>query len=718
MNRIKGSFLFKTLVHIMLFSSGLTLIISTYHVITYLNTYSTTTKSVYETPLFQSKYLKYVERVAVYIDYREQGYTSLATFDSSSTDISSLFKENENTNKLVTTKEDKQSEFDYYNATLNIDNASFQYYVKNINTGKIYASPNLENLVTEHMNSDDPDKELDNYLKSVQTNDAHLIINTKTKRYFTNVNRNYQYLSEENIDWVMNYISGNILGSEDSQSEYIICASINDDIGDTKDEFGVMYNHFNRLHANYKFSLFFVPISFLGILIFLVLAIAFSGYKRDKYDIVLNSFDKLYTEIGILLCAAGALLLYIFTTSICSILKNDFFLSDSYNLAFAYTLLYPFGMYGLLSIIRRCKANTLFHNSLLCILSKNLLRFIKSFFSERSLTYPLTGLFIIFILIEMLSFYLLRNPWFTRYDYLLVGILGYVILGRILFKSAIDISKIRNTTKSISEGNMASKIDTKSLAFAGTALGEYVNNIGDGISAAVDEKLKSERLKTELIANVSHDIKTPLTSIINYVDLLKKENLENERAEKYLDVLSAKSWRLKTLIEDLVEASKASSGTINLNLESLNLVELVRQSLGEFEDKFIAHNLEAVLTIRDEPVFILADGRSTYRIIENIFSNVNKYALSGTRIYIDINTTDDSVIVSVKNISATKLNINADELMERFVRGDLSRNTEGSGLGLSIAKSLASLQNATFDVILDGDLFKAVVTFKKLLNLD
>ena len=247
-------------------------------------------------------------------------------------------------------------------------------------------------------------------------------------------------------------------------------------------------------------------------------------------------------------------------------------------------------------------------------------------------------------------------------------------------------------------------------------LGEYVNNIGDGISAAVDEKLKSERLKTELIANVSHDIKTPLTSIINYVDLLKKENLENERAEKYLEVLSAKSWRLKTLIEDLVEASKASSGTINFNLESLNLVELVRQSLGEFEDRFIAHNLEAILTIKEEPVFILADGRSTYRIIENIFSNVNKYALSGTRIYVDINTTEDSVIVSVKNISASKLNINADELMERFVRGDLSRNTEGSGLGLSIAKSLASLQNATFDIILDGDLFKAVVTFKKLIN--
>lgn len=718
MNPIKGSLLFKTLVHIMLFISGLTLILSTYHVITYLNTYSTTTKSVYETPLFQSKYLKYVERVAVYIDYREKGYSSFATLDSSSTDISTLFKENENAIKLESLKGDNQSEFDYYNAILNVDNASFQYYVRNMNTGKIYASPNLENLVMEHMNSEDPDKELDKYLKTVQSNEAHLIINTKTKRYFTNVNRNYQYLSDDNIEWVMDYISGNILGTNDSQSEYIICTSINDNIANSTDEFGVMYHQFNRLHDNYKSSLYLVPISFLGILLFLVLVIAFSGYKKNRPDIVLNSLDKLYTEVGVLLCLAGALLLYIFTTTICSILKNDFFLSDSYAMTIAYVILYPFCMFGLLSIIRRCKANTLFQNSLLYILIKRFVRFMESFFSERNLTYPLTGLLIVFTSLQMLAFYLIKNPWLTKYDFIFVAFVGYVILGRILFKSAIDISRIRNTTKSISEGNMASKIDTDSLTFAGSALGEYVNNIGDGISAAVDEKLKSERLKTELIANVSHDIKTPLTSIINYVDLLKKENLENERAEKYLDVLSAKSWRLKTLIEDLVEASKASSGTINLNLESLNLVELVRQSLGEFEDRFIAHNLEAVLTIKEEPVFILADGRSTYRIIENIFSNVNKYALSGTRIYIDISTTDDSVIVSVKNISASKLNFNADELMERFVRGDLSRNTEGSGLGLSIAKSLASLQNASFDIILDGDLFKAVVTFKKLLNLN
>jgi signal transduction histidine kinase len=201
------------------------------------------------------------------------------------------------------------------------------------------------------------------------------------------------------------------------------------------------------------------------------------------------------------------------------------------------------------------------------------------------------------------------------------------------------------------------------------------------------------------------------------VDLLKKENLQNEKAAEYLDILSAKSWRLKTLIEDLVEASKASSGTIPMNLECLNLVELVRQSIGEFEDRFLDHNLETILTIAEEPIYIIADGRSTYRIIENIFSNVNKYALSGTRVYVDITADEETVTVSVKNISSDKLNITSDELMERFVRGDISRNTEGSGLGLSIAKSLAGLQNAVFDIYLDGDLFKAVVSFQRLKEL-
>lgn len=700
----------------MLFISGITLILSTYHVLTYLNQYSSATQSVYETPLFQSRYLKYVERVAIYIDYREKGYTSSSTFDPSATDITSIIEENENTIPIQSVLEDNQAEFDYYNAILNIDNASFEYYVKNLNTGKIYASPSLESTVKEHIESEDPTASLESYLQEVSENNAHLIINTKTRRFFTNVNRSYQYLSEENIEWVMNYISGNLIDSDSKLDDYIICTNINSNIIHGKDEFGMMYENYNRLHRNYTDSLYFVPFSFILILCFFILAVGISGYRKNISGIVLSKFDKTISETLIVISLSLAGIYYILLSTLYEFIEKYFYIPSSYNIIINYALLYPVYMFLFLSLVKRLKSNTLFRNSLSYRLLKNIIRFIRSLFNERSLTYPLASLFVLFVALQVLALYLFTNPILAPSDFLFVNLIAYIILGRSLFKAAIDISTIRNTTKNISEGYITAKIDTDSLSIAGKSLGEYVNNLGDGISAAVDEKLKSERLKTELIANVSHDIKTPLTSIINYVDLLKKENIKNERVEDYLEVLSNKSWRLKTLIEDLVEASKASSGTITLNLESLNLVELIRQSLGEFEDRFIKNQLEAILNVTDEPLFILADGRSTYRIIENIFSNANKYALSGTRIYIDIQSKGDSVIVSVKNVSANKLNINADELMERFVRGDLSRNTEGSGLGLSIAKSLAAIQNASFDIQLDGDLFKAVITFKRLYN--
>lgn len=719
MNNIKGSWAYKLLVHSMLFFSGLILIISTHHVVTYLDSYSTTIKSVTETALFQSKYLKYVERIAVYIDYREKGYNGSVNKEPSSLDLASLFEEEAKTDELPTTLEEQQEEFDYYNTVLNIANSNFLYFVKNLNTGKIYASKELEAEVNKQLESKDPEEALNEYLKTVQNNEAYLILNTKTQKFLTNVNRRYQYLNEENLSWVIDYITGNLISSDNANNEYndfIICTTISDKISNYDDEFGAMIKHFELSNEKYKNSLYLIPLSFVSLLIFFVLAIAFCGYKKDRVAISLNRFDKLKTEVGFLLVVLGIILLLFFTEFICNILLNDFYLEITTIYMVAYIFIYPICIFGLLSFIRRCKANVIVKNSYFHIFSGKFKNFIKAYFAEHGLTYPLTALLLIFTAIEVLAFYLYKNPIFTIYESFVLAILGLLFFGYKLFKVAIDINIVTQETKGITEGNIAHKIDITSMCGPVAILGEYINNIGDGLSAAVDEKLKSERLKTELIANVSHDIKTPLTSIINYVDLLKKENLNNDKAKDYLEILSSKSWRLKTLIEDLVEASKASSGTITLNLESLNLVELVRQSLGEFEDRFLNHNLEAVLTIQEEPVYILADGRSTYRIIENIFSNANKYALSGTRIYVDILTTDTFVTVSVKNISANKLNINADELMERFVRGDLSRNTEGSGLGLSIAKSLASLQDATFDIILDGDLFKAVVKFKRLLE--
>ena len=237
----------------------------------------------------------------------------------------------------------------------------------------------------------------------------------------------------------------------------------------------------------------------------------------------------------------------------------------------------------------------------------------------------------------------------------------------------------------------------------------YVNDIAGGFSNAIEESLQSERLKTELITNVSHDIKTPLTSIINYVDLLKKEELQNEKVKEYVKILDMKSQRLKKLTEDLVEASKVSSGNVQLQIEEINLKELIHQSIGEFEDRFKEKGLQIECKMPKEEIKIRADNRYLYRVIENIFSNVTKYALENSRVYIDMKKEKSKIEMSIKNISKEKLNISSEELMQRFVRGDKARYTEGSGLGLSIAKSLTELQGGIFHIYIDGDLFKVVM---------
>jgi signal transduction histidine kinase len=227
---------------------------------------------------------------------------------------------------------------------------------------------------------------------------------------------------------------------------------------------------------------------------------------------------------------------------------------------------------------------------------------------------------------------------------------------------------------------------------------------------AAEKQLKSERMKTELITNVSHDIKTPLTSIINYVDLLQQPHTEEE-GEQYLEVLSRQSLRLKKLVEDLMDMSKASSGAMTVNITSVDAVEAVNQALGEFSDKLNAANLTPVFRSPDSQLHMLADGRLTWRVLSNLLSNVVKYALPGTRVYVDLLRLDKSVVLSVKNISREALNISAEELTERFVRGDASRNTDGSGLGLNIAQSLMYLQKGNLELTVDGDLFKVTLTF-------
>jgi signal transduction histidine kinase len=227
---------------------------------------------------------------------------------------------------------------------------------------------------------------------------------------------------------------------------------------------------------------------------------------------------------------------------------------------------------------------------------------------------------------------------------------------------------------------------------------------------AAQKQMQSERMKTELITNVSHDIKTPLTSIINFVDLLQKPHSDEEETE-YLDVLNRQSQRLKRLIEDLMDLSKANTGNMTVNVTEMDAVEVINQALGEYSDKLDAAQLIPVFREPELPARILADGRLTWRVLSNLLTNAVKYALPGTRLYVDVVPLEGKVLVSLKNISREQLSVNAEELMERFVRGDTSRNTEGTGLGLNIARSLMEVQHGQLQLLVDGDLFKVTLLF-------
>ncbi|MEG2745547.1 MAG: HAMP domain-containing sensor histidine kinase, partial [Oscillospiraceae bacterium] len=293
------------------------------------------------------------------------------------------------------------------------------------------------------------------------------------------------------------------------------------------------------------------------------------------------------------------------------------------------------------------------------------------------------------------------------------AIIKLLLIPAILF-IAILMRRLKKGAKMIAEGDLSYHVDTKYMFWDFKEHGENLNSIGLGTARAVDERMKSERLKTELITNVSHDIKTPLTSIINYVDLISKEDCENEKIVEYTEVLARQSERLKKLIEDLVEASKVSTGNVEVALAPCDVGVLLTQTAGEYEQRLEASSLALILSSPKSPVTVMADGRLIWRVFDNLMNNVCKYSQPGTRVYLSLEVLGGEALVSLKNTSKSALNISSEELMERFVRGDSSRSTEGSGLGLSIAKSLTELQNGDLDLVIDGDLFKVTLKFKAL----
>lgn len=411
-------------------------------------------------------------------------------------------------------------------------------------------------------------------------------------------------------------------------------------------------------------------LGFVGSFVALAFLTGIAGRRSaDDVHIYLNGIDKIYTDLELLLFI-GFIYVMFFLFRDMAELEFEFsgLLVAVGTIAYIVDLIFLL-MY--LSIVRRTKNNTLFTYSLIYRIGC----FIK---------WVWTG----------------KNPMLCT-------------------RKARERHEIQEAIEAIAAGALDTKLNVEAFHGQERDLAAAVNNIREGLSEAVMDRIRNERMKADLITNVSHDIKTPLTSIVNYVDLLKRENLENENARNYIRVLDEKSQRLKHLTEDLVEASKISSGNIKLDMQTIDLVELIYQTGGEFNERFEARDLTIVTKLPHNSVLIQADGRQLYRAIENLYTNAAKYALENTRVYVELEVENDIAVFTIKNVSKTPLTgqeQGGKDLTARFVRGEESRTTEGSGLGLSIAKNLTNLMGGNFTINIDGDLFVAAITFPIVKN--
>lgn len=381
-------------------------------------------------------------------------------------------------------------------------------------------------------------------------------------------------------------------------------------------------------------------------------------------------------------------------------------------IALIYSLVIAFFYYG---FVRRIKAGIWWNTSLIYMIVQKIKKLVNEIYGNLPAIVKTWLPYTLFAIFNILAaVFISERSRRTGIILLLILILIDAAIGYILYRNFKERISITDVIDRICEGDINAKADPGSVHGENIRFAKAVNRIGQSVSDAVNTSMKDEKMKTDLITNVSHDLKTPLTSIINYVDLLKKENIDNENAIEYINILDEKSQRLKQLTDDLVEASKISSGNIVLQFEKINVKALLDQMYAEFYDKFEEKNLMAVTNAPDKELYINADSRSIFRVMENLMTNIYKYALAGTRVYTDIRSEGGKVSICLKNISDNPLNVSSSELMERFVRGDESRTTEGSGLGLSIAKNLTEAMGGTFSINLDGDLFKVVIAFDEV----
>ena len=558
----------------------------------------------------------------------------------------------------------------------------------------------------------------------------YIIIDKENGDMFTNIRSNnypeeINKLKSEKKNW--SYQDGNITTninsinqestkymtsstySTDNFEGYEVYSNIDPNTLNYSNSLYVQQTVYNMFKGHENLPTYLIPLSAISIIIMIVYLIWATGHEKGKEGIQLNSIDKIsYEIISIVIMFVIGMMMSFAIASVESQIPQRILMS-------VFLLCYLIG-YACLAVwvsttIRRLKAKQFIRSFLTYKVCRWIKITIEKIFrkvtDKENANRKITIMYWGFVAISII---LACTMWSGIG--LLVLIAFWVWTYYKLLQYNKKVQKINEALRNIYEGNPNVKLNEEELEGTLKIMAKYINDIAGGFTNAIEQSLKSERLKTELITNVSHDIKTPLTSIINYVDLLKKEDINNAQIEQYIAVLDKKSQRLKKLIEDLVEASKVSSGNVKLNMEVINLKELLNQTIGEFEDKLEKKNLKIEMDLPSENVLIKADNRYLYRVIENVFSNISKYALEGSRVYIKLEKQKEEVYLEFKNISKDKLNISAEELMQRFVRGDKSRYTEGSGLGLSIAESLTELQGGKFKIDIDGDLFKVEIKWK------
>lgn len=584
------------------------------------------------------------------------------------------------------------------------------YLEGNTNLTYLWADPDHQKILSNHMNYREWSDYKADCADKIAAAGAYVIIRPKLADCETNLKSENGSLLQEWHHYVEQTLAPDL-------EDYVFVAAVDrqfpvaDDLASSREAYDVLSGEQIPLKQQ-------IPGVLLMFAVSLVWLTAIAGKRSADEEIHLNAADGIFVEIMI----GGLLAVWIAGLYIAENLVGfyQYFSREAADRFVAVAGLTGFGtavlgLAGYLSLVRRIKGRTLWKSMLLRWIllhlrntGKKCLGFFRIFAvntsSKIKIMAIMAGFFAAQLILMMMAFD--SSPVFLLFVLVLDAAAAVWFFNR-----AAGRDRILEGLRRITGGELQYKIPVEVLKGEQKTMAEYINHIGEGLDAAVENSLKQERMKTELITNVSHDIKTPLTSIINYVDLLQREPFDDPKIVEYLKVLEEKSQRLKILTEDVVEASKASSGAISLEIVKLNFVELLHQVMGEFEEKFTEKNLTLMVHLENQPVMIMADGRRLWRVLENIFSNVVKYAMEGTRVYAETVTEKGKISFSLKNISAQPLNIPAEELTERFIRGDVSRNTEGSGLGLSIARSLTELQGGEFRLYLDGDLFKVTIAF-------